>query len=155
MSAKALTYAEDTLGVHKVYEEVEAHLTSLDTMLGDLDKALDVKRDLTDQQDQREVELIGEKRGTHPDISDTRFNALLKEWKREDGELTRIRIELGRIQGEVQGIEFDVDLTRLRIKAGCARMEQLGGYLHYLAAVKQGARNQAEQKTKPTEEGSE
>lgn len=147
MTAKALQYAEDTLGVHEVWENVQTYLADLDELLGDLDKAQDIKRQLNEEYADREVALISEMRGVHPNMSDTRFKSEFKGWERTDKELTRIRVELNKIGSEIQGLEYDSDFLKLRIRANSARMEELGGYLHYLAAVK----NQAE-KTRQREE---
>lgn len=137
---KALDYAEQTLGVHQVWEDVQAATKELDELLADLDKAQDRKRQLNEDVADREVALASEMRGVHASMTDTRFKSEWKGWERTDKELTRLRAELNPILGEIQGLEYDIDLLRLKIKAGCARMEQLGGYLHFLAVVK----NQAE-----------
>ena len=147
MTNKALSYAENTLGVHTVYEELTGNIEQLDVVLADLDKAQDRRRGITDKMADREVELTNEMRGVHPNMSDTRFKSEWKGWERTDEVLSALRRDLLEVQGEIQGIEFDVEILRHRIKAGCARVEQLGGYLHYLAAVKlQVQKNQAEQR---------
>jgi hypothetical protein len=47
-----------------------------------------------------------------------------------------IQQHLNKVLSEIQGLEYDADLLKLRIKLGTARLEELGGYLHYLAAIK-------------------
>lgn len=144
MSAKALDYAENVLGVHKNYEIASGQLESLDEVLSDLDKAQDRRRQLEEQYADREVELISDMRGTHPNMSDTRFKSEFKGWEREDDKLRAIRIELNKVRSELDGLNIDAEMCRLRIRVSCSRMEELGGYLHYLAAVKQAAQTQAE-----------
>jgi hypothetical protein len=136
VTAKALQYAEDTLGVHQVYEATIQNLKDLDTLLADLDKAHDRKRELNEQFADREVELIEEMRTVHVSYSDTRFNAEMKSWKRQDSKLMMVNAEINKVLSEIQGLEYDADLLKLRIRTGTSRMEELGGYLHYLAAVK-------------------
>jgi hypothetical protein len=136
VTAKALQYAEVTLGVHEVYDRVLVQLSDLDTALSDLDTAHDSKRDLNEQYADREIELIEEMRTVHVSMSDTRFNSELKAWKRQDTKLMKIQKDLNRVLSNIQGLEYDADLLKLRIRAGSSRMEELGGYLHYLAAVK-------------------
>lgn len=148
MSAKALKYAEETLGVHKIFDETNEWIESLDEMLAELDKAQDRKRELDEMYADREVDLINEMRGVHPSMSDTRFKSEFRGWERTDKTLREIRVQLIEIRSTIQGIEYDVDITKLRIKAGSSRMEELGGYLHYLAVVKQ---NQAEIANKNTQ----
>lgn len=145
MSAKALKYAEDTLGVHECFETANSQLDVLDSVLSDLDKAQDRKRQLEDEYADREIELISEMRGVHPSMSDTRFKSEFKGWEREDDKLRGLRVELNKVRSEIQGIEIDAEMARLRIRVNASRMEELGGYLHYLAVVKQGALTQAEQ----------
>lgn len=136
MTAKALQYAEETLGVHEIHQRVMQQLDDLDTLLADLDRAQDRKRDLNEHYSDREVELIGEMRTVHVSYSDTKFNAEVKLWKRQDKKLMTIQLEINQVLSEIQGLEYDADLLKLRIRANSSRMEELGGYLHYLAAVK-------------------
>ena len=151
MSKRALEYAENVLGVHKDLKIASDQLEALDELFADLDKAQDRKRELNEEIADREVELIGEKRGIHSDMSSTEFKTRLREWEREDGKLTALRIELNKVLSEIQGMEYDADITKLRIKVACSRMDELGGYLNYLAVIK----NQAEKTTKPTESSDE
>lgn len=148
MSAKALQYAEEVLGVHKQHEIATGQLQSLDELLADLDKAQDRRRKVEEDYADREVDLINEMRGVHPNMSDTRFKSEMKGWERTDKDLKFFRQSLNEIRSEIQGLEYDIDLTKLRIRTACSRMEQLGGYLNYLAAVK----NQAEKKTTEQQE---
>jgi chromosome segregation ATPase len=144
MSNKALVYAEVTLGVHEVWENVQSELADLDTLLTELDKAQDLRRELDEKYADREVELTSEMRGIHVSYSDTRFKSEWKTWERTDKVLTELRGELNKIHSIIQGLEYERSLITLKIKAGSSRLEELGGYLHYLAAVK----NQAENATK-------
>lgn len=148
MSAKALQYAEEVLGVHKDYEIAAGQLESLDETLSGLDKAQDRRRQLEEDYADREVELVNEKRGVHPNMSDTRFKSEWKGWEREDSKLRELRVELNKVRSEIQGLDIDAEMARVRIRVSCSRMEQLGGYLNYLAAVK----NQAEKTKKTTQE---
>lgn len=137
MAAKALQYAEETLGVHQIYEETQTRLELLDETLAELDKAQDRKRDLNERYIDREVELIDEMRSVHVSYSDTRFNSEMKLWKRKDAFLMSIQVDVNKVLSEIQGLDYDIEMMKLRIRAGCSRMEELGGYLHYLAAVKE------------------
>jgi hypothetical protein len=140
MSSDARKYAEETLRVHTVYETTQLAADSLDDELTRLDKAQDDKRKLEDDYADREIQLISEMRGLHPNMSDTRFKSEFRGWERLDPELIRIRRELNIVKSVIQGSEIEIELYRTRIKIGCARMTELGGYLNYLAAVM----NQAE-----------
>lgn len=145
---KALTYAEENLGVHKVYETLLQHLEDLDVSTSDLDKALDRKREIEEKYADAEVDLVNEKRGLHPEMSDTKFKAELKVWERENDAMNQLRLDLNAVKSEIQGLEFDQSMLKARIQVGSARLVELGGYLNYLTAVK----NQAENAKKKTQE---
>lgn len=147
MSAKALRYAEENLGVHVVWENVQTYLQDLDELLAELDKAHDRKRQLNEDYADREVELVHEMRTAHVSMTDTRFKSEWKGWERTDKSLGTIRVELNKVLSEIQGLEYDTDLLKLRIRSSSARLEELGGYLHYLAAVKTAARKQTQAET--------
>jgi hypothetical protein len=141
MSAKALKYAEDTLGVHEVFEATDKLTVDLDAKLGELDKAQDTKRLLADEYADREVELISEMRGVHSSMSDTRFKSEFKRWEWTDEKLREIRSKQAEVLADIQGLEYDLEVVRTRIKVGTARMVELGGYLQYLAVIKNAARD--------------
>ena len=136
MTAKALQYAENQLGVHEVYQGTLKDLTDLDSTVGTLDKLHDQKRELNEHLLDREVELIDEMRSVHYTMSDTRFNTEMKKWKRKDAKLMAIQLDINKLTSEIQGLEYDADIMKLKIRTGCARLEELGGYLNYLASVK-------------------
>lgn len=146
--AKALKYAEEELGVHKIYESTQGYLEDLDIALGDLDKAQDARRKLDETYADLEVELINNMRGVHPNMSDTRFKSEFKIWEREDKALSDLRVDLNKVRSDIQGLEYDIEILKLRIKTGSSRMVELGGYLNYLAVIKQGSKTQAESTNK-------
>jgi len=136
VSNKALTYAEVTLGVHKTHESALIARENLDECFNDLDKALDKKRELTEAIADREADLLSDERGKHSDLSQTAFDSHFKAAKGKDSFLRASRHELNTVQSEIQGLEFDIELHKTDIRIAVARMEELGGYLNYLAAVK-------------------
>jgi hypothetical protein len=136
MSAKALKYAEEKLGVHLVYNESLVYLQDLDEVFSDLDKAQDRRRQLMEQIADREAELLSEERGMRPDMSATGMDQHMKSAKRTDSELRNLRDKLNETISSIQGLELDSDLLKARLKVSTARLNELGGYLHYLAAVK-------------------
>lgn len=138
---KALQYAENELGVHKVFEELTGYLNDLDVSTSDLDKALDRKRELEEKYTDREVELVSEKRGLHASMSDTKFKQEMVGWSRQDDSLNNLRSELNATKGEIQGLEFDQSVLKARIQVGSARLVELGGYLNYLSVIKTQAEN--------------
>lgn len=139
---KALQYAEEKLGVHEVYERCTKSLEELDELLGDLDKAQDTRRQLAEEIADREAELLSDERGKHPDMSASGMDQHMKAAKRKDTYLAELRKKFNEAASEIQGLEYDLDLCKFTLRVNTARLEELGGYLHYLAAVK------AEQNTK-------
>lgn len=132
----ALAYAEVQLGVHKIYEEGLQLSSQLDETLTALDKAQDERRDLDQKIEELEMDLLVEERGKHPDHSEAAFSRHLKEVYHKSSELRMLRFKRNAKAGECSGLELDMEFTKARIRLCSARMEQLGGYLTYLAAIK-------------------
>lgn len=144
----ALEYAEQTLGVHSCYEAAQAARSDLDEIVTGLDKAQDTRRTLVEEIADREADLLIEERGKHADSSANWMEQHMKTVKRKDEQLSDLRRRLNDAQATIAGLEYDADMVKFQIKIQCARMEELGGYLNYLAAIKQAEtlRIQTEQK---------
>lgn len=134
---KALDYAENELGVHQVFEDAQHLAANLDKLLGDLDKAHDTKRALQSAIEDRGYELLSVERGKHHDMSATALDQHMKQVRYRDDAMKQYRSQLDAVTGEIQGLEYDAEMLRLQTKILTARMQELGGYLHYLAAVKE------------------
>lgn len=132
----ALDYAENVLGVHRVHEEAEALLKELDKALAALDLAIDARRALDEQIEDRQMELLIEERGKAPEISQAAMDRRLKEIYHKDEMLHQLRMERNAKAGEASGLELDIDYTKYRLKVKVGRMEELNGYFQFLAAVK-------------------
>lgn len=144
MANKSLSYAENILNVHGVYEDANRLLNELDKIYGELDKAQDSRRQLVEEIADREMEILSDEWGKHSDMSAARMDQHIKVAKREDAALKAFREKLNERLAEIQGLEFDLDLTKSKLKVQTARLEQLGGYLHYLAAVKAESTNKTD-----------
>jgi len=132
----ALEYAENTLGVHKVYEDALALEGELDSLMGRFDIAVDARKELDEQIEDREMELLIAERGKAPDIPQAAMDRRIKEVKHKDSVLRELRANRRQKAAEASGLELDIDLTKVRLKVRAARMEELAGYFNYLAAVK-------------------
>jgi hypothetical protein len=139
VTAKALDYAEGTLGVHSVFEETVTEKDKLDKLLTDLSEARDRRRDIELKVSDREMEVTSEERSKHPDMPVTRWDKHIKESFRDDDELRALREQRFNVDSEIEGLDFDRQIAETTIKIGIARMTELGGYLNYLAAVKQAS----------------
>lgn len=133
---RALDYAESYLGVHRVHEEAESLLAEMDEALNALDSAIDARRTLDDQIEDRQMILLIEERGKAADISQAAMDRRLKEVYHKDEALKRLRMQRNAKAGEASGLELDIEHLKYRLKVKVARMEELGGYFQYLAAVK-------------------
>lgn len=151
VTAKALSYAEDTLGVHTVFEETVTEKEQLDKLLTDLATKRDSRRDIELKMTDREMEVTIEERSNHPDMAVTRWDKHIKERFRDDDDLRALREQKFAVDSEIEGLEFDRQVTETTIKIGIARMTELGGYLNYLAAVKQASN--IEKPEKPAKQG--
>lgn len=147
----ALQYAEEHLGVHKVFDEANDLDAQLNDYLTALDKAQDDRRELDEKIADHEMSLLIEERGKHPDHSEAAFGRHLKEVYHKDQELKQLRSTRNAKAGECTGLELDIEYTKSRVRTMQSRMVELGGYFQYLAAVKLGA-IQAEQTTQPPQE---
>jgi hypothetical protein len=136
MGNPALDYAENTLGVHKVYKEAEALTKQLDERVTELDAAIDARRTLDDRIEDRLMDLLIDERGKHPDHSEAAFTRHLKEVQHKDETLRKLRVDRNAAAGEASGLELDVDYIKYQLRVKVGRMEELGGYFNFLAACK-------------------
>jgi len=139
MANKALEYAEDTLGVHDVYERANQAQDNLDATLTKIAEAKDKRRDLEARVTDREMIVTSDEWEKHPDMAVTRMDKHIKVALNNDTELRELREQLWRAISDIEGLEFDKTVAQNDINIATSRMTQLGGYLNYLAAVKQTA----------------
>lgn len=142
MTNKALDYAEKNLGVHQVFIDAQAARDKLDDIYTELSNLQDSKRDLQDRIIDVEMLVASEERGKHPDMSQTSMDKHLKVALNANGDYKTLRDQLRKVVGDIEGLEYDVRMVEHDIKIAVSRMNQLGGYFNYLAAVKNN--------TKPT-----
>jgi len=134
-------YAEQNLGVHKVYEDALAAHKEYDAIISDLDRCTDKRRNLDLELETREVAKLVATRQMHPDWSKTAVNDYQKEARHNDPEIMRVKRELNSLNGEIAGLEADAKVQEFLLNAYTARMNQLGGYLTFLAACKNAENN--------------
>lgn len=132
----ALAYAEVTLGVHQVYEEANALLEEIDSIGNSLVGVTTRRRNLDEMIEAREMDLVIEHRGHHPGMSEAAFTRHMKEVHHKDADLARLRAERAEASSTATAVEFNLKFVESKLKVKVARMEELGGYLHYLGAVK-------------------
>lgn len=131
-----VTYAEDTLGVHRVYEEAERRYNEHAMASDALDRTSDEIRSVRAEIEASEIELVSDLRAKHNDLSKTAFGELLKERIKEDADLRVLRTQLAHLEGVRAEYERQVKHHQLGIHLATARMEELGGLLEFYAACK-------------------
>lgn len=133
---RALDYAENQLGVHQVHQDAETAINELDVLMGKLDRAIDSRRVLDEQIEDQQMNLLIQERGKASEISQAAMDRRLKEVYHKDEVLRNLRATRATLTAEISGLELDIELMKYRLKVKVARMEELGGYFQFLAAVK-------------------
>lgn len=133
----ALDYAESQLGVHAVYEHTQTHLESFDMERSRLDNLRKLKTEKEADYTFAEYEFISEARANDPDSSQTAFEKAVKRLVALNPRLRELRKELADLAYEIDMSETSVARYRMMTELGIARMNELGGYFQYLAAIKQ------------------
>lgn len=136
---ESLKYAEEKLGVNEVYESTTALRAELEEVGNDLVALRDRKRDLDSKLTDREVLLGIEERGVHPDFSATAMEAHMKRVKNNDDEHREIREQIQFVLRGIDTAEFKRSLIEVDIKIAVSRLQELGGYFQFLAAIKNQA----------------
>lgn len=134
---KALDYAELTLGVHKVFEEAKEKRQALaDANL----KMLDLRAARRGQEQYLEdlkMEVIEEERSTNPSESQAAFDRRIKVVFSNNGAIREGRDRLLYLAGDIETVEYEIEMLTKDIQIAVARMQELGGYLQFLAVIKQ------------------
>ena len=132
---KAITYAEVRLNVHDVYNESVVARNGLDECLNRMSDLRDSKRTWESTLLDREMDLSADERSKHDDMSDAAMGRHLKIVYRKDTFLTEARGTLNSITSDLEGLEYDKVMLETDIKIAIARMNELSGYLQYLATA--------------------
>ena len=133
---KAVTYAEENLGVHDTYKEAVTARNSLDECLTRLAELKDLRRTYENTILDREMDLSADERSKHADMSDAGIGRHLKVVYHLDSVLREAHNSLTVTLSDLEGKEFDRSVIETDIKIALARLNELNGYLQYLAAIK-------------------
>jgi hypothetical protein len=136
MANKALTYAEQTLGVHSVYESARNLQSSFEAVLLELKDARASKRSLEEQISEREVDVMIEETTKHPSMSATAMKEHLKKATQKDEALRRYRYMAMDLAGTIDTLEMRKSCLEQETRIEVARLNELGGYLNYLMSIK-------------------
>lgn len=134
-----VTYAEDTLGVHHVWDEAQTRLREHDTAKGAYLAAHAAIRAAELLMADREAEIVNEERGKHPDMKITEFKLHVKTVSQTDP-IYAEHEEIVHAQKAVkETMEQEMRHHELGVRAATARMTELGGLLEFYAASKRAA----------------
>lgn len=122
--------------MHDVYGEAQAHAHDADTARRNL--ALKRRAKFTAEEAYTDTELafIATKRGENASMSQTAFDKFVKGEVHSDAELRKLRGQLADLAYEMDCLEAEIRRCQNLLDTTTGRMHELGGYLHYLAALK-------------------
>jgi hypothetical protein len=149
--ARARAYAEGTLGVDRVYDSANAALEAMGTAKDRALLASTKRRRLDSNIADREADLASDERASNAELSATAFEKHIKAVFHADEELRDLRAQRDSLVAEYERAEADAEIARMTARVEAARLEELGGLLHFYAAVKQSARQANDNMTTRTE----
>lgn len=135
----AIDYAEVTLGVHSVYANTLAARKQFDELQKEAAKLRVERRRAEEAVEDYEMDLSTTERGTRPSMSATAFKEHMKGKLHANDLFRELKKKVADLDQRLDLLGDDMRVLDKDIRIGCSRMEQLGGYLQYLAAVKSAA----------------
>lgn len=133
--AQSLAYAE-SLGVNSVYADALAKHNELGKKLLDLSNLKNRRRQLETYRSDREMEVLEDEQGKHRDQSATWLKEHVKIAYSNTADIRETRDEITSLVGEIELLEFEIDLLNQDIRIAIARLHELGGYLQFMAVIK-------------------
>lgn len=133
---KALEYAEDRLGVHKVFEEAQVLAARLAELRESVVTMRADKARAEDAYQTAEYAFVSDQRAQLFEMSQTAFDKAIKAAVHNEPSLRALRADLAQRSTNLEMQEAAVSRARVDIEIATARMAELGGYFAYLAALK-------------------
>lgn len=137
MAAKSIEYAEQKLGVHTIYSDAKKALEWYGSASADYERFIDEKRRRLASVEDIEIRIISEERANNPEMSQAQMDRHLKIVFNQNGDLRLGRDMVIECSHSIDVAEHNMKLHEKELQVLTARMNELGGYLQYLAAVKQ------------------
>lgn len=136
MAGNPVQYAENVLGVHSVFDATKTALDGLTIHQRRLVELFAEKRALAEQYLQAEASLINSERGANPEMSQAAFDRHFKTTAALDDDLRDLRDQQHAVQNVIDSNEADLKVLEASLRMNVARMEELGGLLHFYAAAR-------------------
>lgn len=139
MAGNPVDYAEMTLGVHSVYETAQQAADEYERASERLAAYRITKSEAEQNLVDIEADLLRDVWTNHPDTSQAARDRLLKAALSESEEARALRKQIADSTEMISMEEGRRTAARIRAEIYTARMNELGGYLHYLAEAKRAA----------------
>lgn len=136
MKPKALAYAEDGLGVHRVWVNSEELVLKVQELYKTQASLEGNTRYLSTQIERRRGDLLMRVTEAHPDLSVAAHERHMRIVYGTDDELRTMVDSLNAEMGARDAIAAEIRGIETNLKAHVARMNELGGYFEYLSAAK-------------------
>lgn len=149
---KAIGYAEDVLGVHTTYAEARSVIAQLREAYEELTLAKAERRTLVLSAQEYETEVVEEVYRTSSDASVSAIERSIKRVIANDDFLIRNREEQSSMTSRVDAAEHRVRVLTAESQVLAARINEIGGYLNFLAAAKLAHANTASQTSQSSQE---
>lgn len=130
-----MRYAEN-MGVHAVYEAAQEARRRWEQARNDLAVLRSERRNIDQRLTDREFEILSDERGRNPASSVAALERQVKSLVNSDAVHRAMRHEHDRLSSDIEATETVVHMAKIDIEIATARMQELGGYLSYLAELK-------------------
>ena len=136
---KALAYAEDQLGVHRTWTNCEAITVALADLYNTQAGFEAETRKLDYQIKDRRERLLVEQSANNPDATPTAFERHMRLVYAQDAELAALEMSRLDAMARRDVVTGQIRANETNHKGHVARLNELGGYLNYLAQVRAAA----------------
>jgi chromosome segregation ATPase len=131
---KPVRYAEGVLGVHDVWDAVVQNQNDYEEAMQKHDELVAQVHTAEETIANLEADFTIEERAANPDMSATAFEKHIKSALQLDAEMQEWRRSLAAKKHERDKALTEVESYKSRVRVGIARLEELGGLLHFYAA---------------------
>lgn len=133
-ASRAVAYAEGDLDVHGVYDRAAEAIATLEDNLTVLRTTAAKRRTVESEMLDCEIDLTARERAEYPEWSQAQMDRHMKVLLHEHDDMVKLRSTLSAVRAEHERAEHEAELSRIRARVEAARLEELGGLLHFYAA---------------------
>lgn len=134
--SKSLVYAEDELGVHKIWNDtcsLAAQISDLYALRASLDSRI---RSINTMIERRKGDLLVKEASANPKMSAAAMERHMRLVYAQDEELHSLVNEYNDVSAHRDVVDAQIKSAETNHKGHIARLNELGGYFEYLASVK-------------------